>query len=138
MNSEEGSATKLKLFIIEDSELIVDLVKDQIDQLSAIELVGTSDRVEGSYVQISKTQPDLVILDMKLKEGIGLDILKEIRKNKLEMKVAVFTMYRALENKCKEAGCDFFLDKSSDFEELQNIIMYMAYRQIENDETKNY
>jgi DNA-binding NarL/FixJ family response regulator len=105
--------------------------------MSNIELVGTSDKIEGTLHQMNQTLPNLIILDMKLKDGIGLNLLIDIKKSKLKTKVAVFTMFEAFEIRCRNAGCDYFFDKSKDFEELQNLIKHMAYRYTKKKRCEN-
>ncbi|HVY75011.1 MAG TPA: response regulator [Puia sp.] len=64
-------------------------------------------------------QPDLILLDIKLDHGNGLDICRELKNSYLK-NIPVFIMSGLpdAERKAYEAGADFFLAKPFDSEQL--------------------
>jgi DNA-binding NarL/FixJ family response regulator len=73
---------------------------------------------------IAKLQPDVVILDLRLPSGSGLELLKEIKKSKPETTVIMLTAFpdRYIEKECKKAGADFFFSKFNDFERAVGVV----------------
>jgi DNA-binding NarL/FixJ family response regulator len=63
---------------------------------------------------------DLLIIDIFLKAGSGIGLLREVRRLSLPAKRVVLTNYATadIRNTCTELGADRVFDKSSDVEEL--------------------
>jgi DNA-binding NarL/FixJ family response regulator len=135
MNLAESGNNSIKVFLVEDSEIMADLISDKVEKLSELQIIGKSATVSGTFEQLVLKKPDVVILDLKLKDGNGIDILTRIKQSKLPAKVIVFTMNNSFEKECRKAGCDFFFDKSGDFDELMNALTYMSYMQKRTHET---
>jgi two-component system, NarL family, invasion response regulator UvrY len=59
-------------------------------------------------------KPDVVILDIALPDGSGINLLKQFKKVSPGAKVIMFTNYPTAEFKarCEQLGADYFLDKS--------------------------
>ncbi|MBD3225731.1 MAG: response regulator [Caldithrix sp.] len=68
--------------------------------------------------------PQIVILDIKMPGGSGIDILKHIRSKTKAVQIIILTNYTAPEFKeqCLNLGADYFLDKSLQFSELKHIL----------------
>ncbi len=69
-------------------------------------------------------QADAVILDMRLPDGLGLDVLRVIRKSSLRPLVIVLTNYSSdqFQEKALLEGADHFLDKATDFDRAVAIL----------------
>lgn len=64
-------------------------------------------------------QPDLILLDIKLDHGNGLDICRELKNSYLkETPVFIMSGLPDAESKSYDAGADLFLAKPFDSEEL--------------------
>lgn len=135
MNLNESGNTVLKVFLIEDSMILSDLITDKIEQIKNVRFVGKTDKLSGTLELLKDTMPDLIILDLKLKDGIGIELLMDIKQNLRSAKTIVFSMYSTMEKECYRAGCDFFFDKSTDFDRLMSTLMYLSYMQKRNHET---
>ena len=74
----------------------------------------------GSLAAIRQTRPDVVILDIRMPGGNGIEVLREVKKLDPAPTVIVFTNYAQAQyrKKGEEAGADFFLDKSTEFDKL--------------------
>lgn len=127
MNPEHSESKALKVFLVEDSEIMVRLITGKVETIETIQIDGLSDKVDGTFNQIVSKQPDVVVLDLKLKDGNGIELLSEIRKAFLPVKVIVFTMYNSFEKECRKNGCDYFFDKSNNFDELIHTLRVLSY-----------
>lgn len=75
---------------------------------------------------ITKLQPDVVILDLELATGSGLEVLRFIRQSKRKTLVIVLTnlSHPHYRRKCLAEGADYILDKSVEFEEVFKILQH--------------
>jgi Response regulator containing a CheY-like receiver domain and an HTH DNA-binding domain len=73
---------------------------------------------------IREKEPDLAILDIRMPEMNGIEVLKKIRELKMKVKVCILTNYPypIYKRRCLEAGADYFLRKTEDFEEIHFVI----------------
>lgn len=68
-----------RILIVDDHPLIREGVAAMIGRQSDMEVCGEASDVNGSIAQITSLQPDLVILDISLKAGTGLDVIKKFQ-----------------------------------------------------------
>jgi DNA-binding NarL/FixJ family response regulator len=101
-----------------------------LSQLVGIEIVGEAQYALEAFHAIFELKPDVVILDIHLIGGSGIDVLRRIKRLNAAPIVIMLTNsttppYR---RKCMRAGADFFLDKSSEFENVRSIIKSLSDR----------
>jgi DNA-binding NarL/FixJ family response regulator len=120
----------MKALIVEDSPVICERLHNMIDGIQNIELVGDADNEADAVRDICAIQPDLVILDLALARGTGMDVLRQIKSRFFQGTVVVLTNYAypQYRKKCMELGADYFLDKSLDIETLGRLLSELAGR----------
>ena len=78
---------------------------------------------------IMNTRPDVAVLDIKLADdgGSGIDVLNQVRKGLPAMKAIVLSNYATPQHikASADAGAEYFLDKSADFERITEILEQM-------------
>ena len=132
----------LKVFITDDSVLVRERLIGLISELEAVELVGQAENAHEAIEAIQRLRPDVVILDIRLPGGNGIEILKNIKQNEPSPIVIMLTAfpYRQFYEKCQEAGAEYFFDKASEFrciiEVLQQLQDGKAEADVLNAETK--
>lgn len=114
INYETTIPQPAKIVLIEDNGALTQWIRGKIDKFENLNLVGSIDTYDGAFEMIKKEKPEFVILDLKLPDGNGLDILKNIRKAKLGINVLIFTLNTQAKNSCLRMGADYFFDKSKD------------------------
>ena len=94
-----------------------------LDELTDVEIVGQAETVAEAISAIGKLQPDVVILDIRMPDGSGIDVLQTIKQDEPMPVVIVLTNYPypAYRQKCLQAGADFFLDKSTEFDQIPEL-----------------
>ena len=117
-------AHRRKVLLVDDAAFIVSRLITSLDELQQDIVVITAGNYEEALVQIEKETPYIVVLDIHLPGKTGIDILKMVKAKSLPVIVIMLTnqandYYR---NLCRELGADHFIDKSSDFELLPQII----------------
>ena len=116
----------LRVAIVEDSlnirERLVELVEDD----KAMEVVGQADTEASAVAMCRASLPDAIILDLKLASGTGIGVLKALRLSAAERKPTVIVLTNfplpAFERAARALGADWFLDKSSEFHRLRELL----------------
>jgi DNA-binding NarL/FixJ family response regulator len=108
------------VFIADDSLIVRERLVTMLDELAEIEIVGQAENVAEAIKTIRKVKPDVVILDIRMPGGSGIDVLRNIKQGEATPMVIILTNYPYLgyRQKCLRAGADFFLDKSTEFEQI--------------------
>jgi DNA-binding NarL/FixJ family response regulator len=98
-------------------------------------VVGQAQDVPGCLGAIRQTRCDVVILDIHMPGGNGIEVLREVKKMDPAPGVIMLTnyAYAAYRRKCAEAGADFFLDKSTEFDQLPQALEQMRQGSRPND-----
>jgi DNA-binding NarL/FixJ family response regulator len=114
----------IKVFIADDSLIVRERLVMLFDELSGVEMVGQAEHVAEAISAIRKLQPDVVILDIRMPGGSGIDVLRNIKLNRVGPLVIMLTNYPfpGYRQKCLQAGADFFLDKSTEFDQIPALI----------------
>jgi DNA-binding NarL/FixJ family response regulator len=113
----------LKIFIVDDSMPIVVRLTNILSENENLKIVGLANNATIAVEYILKSSPDVVILDIHMPDGNGIDILKQIKKERPSIVVLMLTNYTESDYKkiCKKEGADYFLDKSIEFEKVLEI-----------------
>jgi DNA-binding NarL/FixJ family response regulator len=115
----------MKVVIIDDSAAVRERLVIMISDLPGLEVSGQAEDVQEGIRLIRELKPDVVLLDIRMREGSGFNVLKYIR-NGIQPKPLVVVItnypYPQYQKKCLENGADYFLDKSSEFEKIVGIL----------------
>ena len=120
--SRIAEARTVKTFIVEDSPLILEKLVATLEELAPVQVFGwaADEAAAVEWLAQSGQACDLVIIDIFLRAGSGLGVLRSARQMGLPGKRVVLTNYATqdMRNACLELGADRVFDKSSDVEEL--------------------
>jgi len=110
----------LKILVVDDEEHVRLLYLEELSQ-AGYEVVTK----EGGYKlteKIEEQKPDLVILDIKMGDYDGLEVLQDIRNQFYDLPVILSTAYDSLKYDKKSVAADFYVVKSLDLTELKEKI----------------
>lgn len=112
----------LKTYIVEDSPVIRESLIATLEELVPVQVIGTAED-ENTAVQWltdAEHQVDLVIVDIFLKSGSGLGVLRALHTPTLQHKLVVLSNYATqdMRRKCLDLGADRVFDKSNDIDAL--------------------
>jgi DNA-binding NarL/FixJ family response regulator len=121
----------VKIIIADDSSLLRNRIKNLLNGLKEKLVIYEAINGLDTLKLIADKGPDLVILDIRMPEMNGIEALKKIRELKMKTKVCILTNYPypQYKKKCIEAGADYFLSKTEDFEDIKNIITELVTSQ---------
>ena len=111
---------KLKVFISDDSTTVRERLVTMALDLPEVDVVGQAADAPASLDAIRQTQPDVVILDIRMPGGSGIEVLRTLKKMTPSPAVIMLTNFAYVQyrTKCEEAGADFFFDKSTEFDKI--------------------
>ncbi len=114
----------MKVFIVDDSALVRERIIAMISEDPGIEITGQAKNAQEGINSILKLKPDVVILDIRMPGGNGIEVLKNIKKNSFAPTIIILTNYPypQYRKKCIEAGADYFFDKSTEFNKIIEVI----------------
>jgi DNA-binding NarL/FixJ family response regulator len=117
------SNSRIEVFIADDSLIVREHLVTILEELAGIEIVGQAENVAEAISAIQILKPDVVILDIRMPGGSGIDVLQNIKQNDSTVLVIVLTNYPypVYRQKCLQAGADFFLDKSTEFDQIPEL-----------------
>lgn len=113
-----ASVDVLKVFLADDSGPIRARVAGML--ASAATIVGEGETPQGCIDSILATRPDVVVLDVQLLGGQGLEVLRAVRAADPQIAFVVFSnnSQPAYRKRYLAAGAARFLDKSTEFDQL--------------------
>ena len=110
----------LKTFIVEDSSVIRENLIQVLQELSSVEVVGTAEDETTAVTWLRSTLNacDLVIVDLFLKRGSGLGVLRAVDVARRPLVVLSNYLSPAMRDKCLELGASAMFDKSNEIDSL--------------------
>ncbi len=107
-----------RILIIDDEETLCYFLKESLEE-NGYQAVAAHTAREGLEV-VTKQQIDLVLLDLKLPDGDGLNVLYEIKKEDSDLPVIVLTGHAAVESavQAMKLGAYDYLEKPINLGEL--------------------
>ncbi|HSH60377.1 MAG TPA: response regulator transcription factor [Acidimicrobiales bacterium] len=83
----------LRVMLVDDHQLIRDGIRGQLAGLSDISVVGEAGTVEAAVAEAQRCRPDLVVMDIQLATGSGIEATREILARLPETKVLMLTTF---------------------------------------------
>ena len=91
-----------------------------LSEIPGIEIVGQALTAPHAMSSIKELKPDAVILDLRMPEGSGINLLKKIKKDNPATIILIFTNYPRNQyvKKCMELGANYFFNTAFEFDKL--------------------
>ena len=117
-----------KVFLVEDSPLVLARLKEILASAPGAELVGEAGTAGEAIAGILQARPDMVFVDLNLAEGSGFDVLRALQPRLPEVDFFMLSNfatypYRQL---AERLGAKDYFDKSKDFERLRELVAQRA------------
>lgn len=127
-----SNTSSVRVLLVEDSAVLAGRITELIRRLPRVDLIGTVDTEADAVEQIASCAPDVLILDLHLRDGSGFGVLRSLGQTSAPRpKVIVLTgfdlpQYR---REAETLGVDAFLNKSRDYHRLPALLSgYAAQR----------
>jgi len=123
---------RLRVYLVEDSSIIVGLLRDLLAVDPAIEVVGESTNAKTAIAGITALVPDVAVIDIALEDSSGFDVLRALSKLSTSVPTTLVVLsnfaterYRA---EAARLGADYFFDKNGEILDLLKTLTAIAER----------
>jgi two-component system, NarL family, response regulator DevR len=93
MNTEQDSGQQLRLLVVDDHEVVRQGLVAMLDRRPTLQVVAEAGTAAESIEMARRFKPDLVVMDVRLPDGSGIEACREIRAEHPETKVVILTSY---------------------------------------------
>lgn len=130
---QEGDAfhgTSLRVVIVEDSALIRARLSESLAEIPNLVIVDQVENEAAAVAVLREGRWDAVVLDLQLRQGTGLGVLKALAQGARpeNSKVIVFTNYAfpQYRDRSLALGADYFFDKAREFHRVREVLNSLA------------
>ena len=121
---------KLRVVIVEDSAIIRARLTESLLEIPNVEIVGQVESESDAMAVLRQQQWDVAVLDLQLKQGTGLGVLKALNRTLRppNARIIVFTNFAfpQYRERSMALGADYFFDKSREFHRVREVLAGMA------------
>jgi DNA-binding NarL/FixJ family response regulator len=105
---------KTRVVVVEDHPMFREQLVHLIEKEPDMEVCGEADNVPEGVAMIREKKPQIVILDITLKNSNGLELLKDLRANRIDVPVLVLSMHEEslYAERALRAGARGYITKS--------------------------
>ena len=109
-----------RILIADDHRVVAEGIARIIENSQIAKNVFIAGSIDDAVRQVGEHQPDLILLDVALPDGDGIDAIPKLKAACPQMRIVLFTMYAeaAVIHRALENGVDGYLLKSIDTDEL--------------------
>lgn len=93
MTNEPSTTGPIRVFLLDDHELVRRGLREVLEESGRISVVGESGLAEEALRRIPAIRPDVAILDGRLPDGSGIDVCREVRSRHPEIACLILTSY---------------------------------------------
>lgn len=113
-----------RVLIVDDSPAVRERLETALAEIAGVRIVGTAADAATAVRLTRDLAPDLVVLDLRLRDSSGLCAAFHIKKLTSPPAIAVFTShgFAGYRERCRVLGVDHFFDKATDFDQLVTLV----------------
>ena len=110
----------MTVLIADDSQVVTERLRTMLSELRGIEIAGHAGTAPEALHAVRSLRPNVVLLDLQMPGGHGMDVLKTIKREQAGLVVIVLTnqSHPQYRKKCLENGAHVFFDKSTEFQKV--------------------
>ena len=118
----------MKVMVIEDSDIVRIVFQNLLAQVHGASVAGEFDTASSAIRALQHTVPDAILLDIQLRSGNGMEVLKVVASEYPEIKVFIVTNFtdEFYRKRYVDAGASGFFDKSRDLAALRNALQTLS------------
>lgn len=108
------------ILIVDDTPIVRERLRDTVLAMGRYRIVGEAGSSAEAIAVYERERPEVMILDMKLQNGTGLDVLQYVRKRDPSVRIIVWTNfpYERYRTISKALGADYFFWKATEYDQL--------------------
>ena len=116
------------VLLVDDHELIRQGLRRAFERSADFEVVGEAGSIADAFRKLEALTPDVVVVDMRLPDGSGLEIVKEARRRRADLGIVVLTMYAGDEQLfgALDSGASAFVPKDAPTDDVLSAARHAA------------
>jgi two-component system, NarL family, response regulator DevR len=128
---EEPLRNPIRVFLVDDHEVVLEGVRAVIEGADDLMVVGQASTVTDALPRIGATRPDVVVLDLHLPDGTGLDVCRAIRAGSTDTRCLLLSAFvdESVVAEVEAIGAYGCVQKSIRARELPDQIRHVAHGQ---------
>jgi DNA-binding NarL/FixJ family response regulator len=123
-----SEATATRVLLVDDHDLIRDGLTMVFTAEPTTEVVGAAKTVAEALVMYDELKPDVIVTDLQLQDGTGLDVVRSVRRDRSDTGIVVLTMHAGDDQifAAMEAGASAFVGKDAPSTEVVKAARHAA------------
>lgn len=121
-----SNRTAVRIFLIEDSPDVRDLLIENLQEIPGIDYAGFSETENDALNRLDQDSYDVLILDIQLKQGNGISLLQSLARKSMQENALKIIFSNNVSNAYRQVGTklgvEYFFDKSSEFLKLRQFL----------------
>jgi two-component system, NarL family, response regulator DevR len=87
------SAKPIRIFLLDDHEVVRQAIAELLDEVEDFEVAGEAGTVHEALPRILAARPDVAVLDLRLPDGSGIDVCRDVRSALPQTYCLILTSY---------------------------------------------
>ncbi len=114
----------IRVMLADDHILMREGIRQLLEFDGSIEVVEEANDGDECLEKLKRSKPDVLLLDINMPKKNGIEVLEEIKKQKINVKVLILTVHNEVEYllKAVDIGVDGYILKDSESAELKKAI----------------
>jgi DNA-binding NarL/FixJ family response regulator len=114
--------------LVEDSIAVRRRLREIIEDIGRFRILGEFDTAQEAIGAIGANPPDVMLLDIKLRIGNGIEVLRHVKQHAPNAKVIVFSQHDdpGYREQFEQAGASFFFNKTHETAQLVATLAELA------------
>ncbi len=116
------------VYLVEDAPLVRERLLEMLDAVPGARVVGCAAGADQAIREILAKRPDVVVLDIRLAQGSGFDVLRAVRAGAPEIDLYMLSGFASdpYRHLALRLGARDFFDKTADFGRVRELIAARA------------
>jgi len=122
--ARKTASQRIRILIVDDHPVVRDGLAAQFALQPDLEVCGEADDVACALELVKSMKPDVAIVDVSLKSGNGIDLIKRIRTHQLPVRILVWSMYaeEIYAERALDAGAQGYVHKGRATREIHDAL----------------
>lgn len=135
MTSNFGVSSRrrnLQVVVVDDSTALRERITTMLSEMPGVDIAGEAADVGEAIKVIRARKPDVVLLDIHMPGGSGIDVLHAVKRELPATIVIMFTNYAfpSYRTACEKAGADHYFDKFTEHDRMLATVGELTRRRI--------
>ena len=91
--TESETGERVRIFLLDDHEVVRRGLRDLLEAEGDLEVVGEAGTAEEALRRVPATRPDVAVLDVRLPDGDGVEVCRELRSRYPELQCLMLTSF---------------------------------------------